>query len=94
MACAVNVFLFSRFKHFQFHVVDYPLPPAIVGLTQDQALLILHSRLPPPPRNSLTQDQALLIPCSRLPPLLPEVVSLTQDQALLISHSRLLSNCV
>ena len=46
MASAINVFLFSRFKHFQFHVVDYPPPsPEIVSLTQDQALLILHSTL-------------------------------------------------
>ena len=55
MASAINVFLFSRLKHFQFHVVDYPLLPEIVSLTQDQALLILHSRLPslhPHPRNS------------------------------------------
>ena len=49
MASAINVFLFSRFKHFQFHVVDYPPPPEIVSLTQDQALLILHSRLPSDP---------------------------------------------
>ena len=27
MDSAINVFLFSRLKHFQFHVVDYPLPP-------------------------------------------------------------------
>ena len=26
MASAINIF-FSRFKHFQFHVVDYPPPP-------------------------------------------------------------------
>ena len=31
---------------FQLHVVDYPPPLEIVSLTQDQALLILHSRLP------------------------------------------------
>ena len=37
-------------------------------MTQDQALLILRSRLPPP-GNSMTQDQALLILHSRLPPL-------------------------
>ena len=48
MASAINVFLFSRFKHFQFHVVDYPPPPPpeIVSLTQDQALRIAQSRLP------------------------------------------------
>ena len=36
---------FSRFKYFQFHVVDYPPPLEIVSLTQEQAFLILHSRL-------------------------------------------------
>ena len=46
MASAINVFLFSGFKHFQFNVVDYPPPAEIVSLTQDQALLILYSRLP------------------------------------------------
>ena len=46
MASAINIFLFSRFKQFQFHVVDYPPPSMeIVSLNQDQALLIL-CRLP------------------------------------------------
>ena len=54
MDSAINLILFSRFKHFQFHVVDYPPPlhPEIASLTQDKALMISHSRLL----------------CSRLPP--------------------------
>ena len=63
---------FSRFKHFQFQVVDSPTPLEIVSLAQYQALMISHSillcrRLPPSPEIvCLTQEQALLISCSRL----------------------------
>ena len=41
MASAINIFLFSRFKHLQFHVVDYPpSPPEIVSVTQDWGNLL------------------------------------------------------
>ena len=46
MGSTINIFLFSRFKHFQLHVVDCPPPLEMVSLTQDQALLISHRKLP------------------------------------------------
>ena len=42
----ITLQLFSRFKHFQLCVVDYPPPLEMVSLTQDQALLISHRKLP------------------------------------------------